>query len=71
MRMRLSSTDKTIGLIVTSIAMFCLSLVFIARFVFDIGYTDTASIMVVSWWFGATMTWLGEKHYNAYKNRQR
>lgn len=68
MPVNLTDIDKTVGLIFSGIAMVMLSLVVVIHLATDATWTPTAAIMVISWWFGATMTWLFDKHYQYYKH---
>lgn len=66
----LTDLDKTVGLLFSGVAMVCLSSVVIIHLVTDAQWTPMAAIMVISWWFGASMTWLFDKHYQHYKKHR-
>lgn len=65
----LSDQDVILGLVVCFLALVIISVG--AAIVVFTGqhWAMEIVLMGVSWWFGATMVWVGEKYYQKYRNR--
>lgn len=63
----MTDQDKTLGLIVCSLALAVIAIAALFAVTTDSHRAMEAILMAVSWWFGATMVWVGGKYYRAHK----
>ena len=60
-KIKLTDKDKTLGLIICALAMLVIAPAVILHIYTDATWALELALMGISWWFGATMVWLGEK----------